>query len=204
MRVIKAENIPLTFGGKATFMIQNILPAIIAAHVQNIEIQDIKAALGTFIPSALQTPGRLNLYEFQNFKVLLDYAHNRAGMRALKNLTDGMNASVKVGVIAPIGDRREEDNIEIGKIAAEMFDEIIIRLDKDLRGKSADELLKMVTKGIHLIKPKLKPEVIPSEIEAIEKALKEAQKDALIVVFCDDVTAATKVVVEMKKEEDTR
>ncbi|SHF50409.1 cyanophycin synthetase [Salegentibacter echinorum] len=204
MRVIKAENIPLTFGGKATFMIQNILPAIIAAHVQNIEIQDIKAALGTFIPSALQTPGRLNLYEFQNFKVLLDYAHNRAGMRALKNLTDGMDASVKVGVIAPIGDRREEDNIEIGKIAAEMFDEIIIRLDKDLRGKSADELLAMVTKGIHLIKPNLKPEVISSETEAVKKAITKAQKNALIVVFCDDVTSVTKVVVEMKKEEHSK
>ena len=79
MRIMKAENIPLTFGGKAMFMIQNVLAAVIAANVRGISIEDMKAALETFIPSAAQTPGRLNLFEFQNFKILLDYAHNPAG-----------------------------------------------------------------------------------------------------------------------------
>jgi cyanophycin synthetase len=203
MRIIKAENIPLTFGGKATFMIQNILPAVIAAHVQNIEIQDIKAALGTFIPSDLQTPGRLNLYQFKDFKVLLDYAHNRAGMLALKKFIDAMDVSVKVGIITGIGDRREEDNVEIGKIAAEMFDEIIIRMDKDLRGKTEEELISMVKKGISLVKPKFEPEVIPSETKALEQAINRAQKNALIVHFCDDVLAATQIVKDLKKQEES-
>ena len=56
MRVMKVENIPLTYGGKATFMIQNVLPAILAAHVQGISIEDTKAALenlySVFISSA--------------------------------------------------------------------------------------------------------------------------------------------------------
>jgi cyanophycin synthetase len=64
------------------------LAAVLAAHVQGISNEDIKAALETFIPSAAQTPGRLNLFEFENFKILLDYAHNPAGMRALKKFTD--------------------------------------------------------------------------------------------------------------------
>ena len=74
MRIMKAENIPLTYGGKATFMIQNVLGAVLAAHVQGISIEDIKAALETFIPSASQTPGRLNLFEFKDFTILLDYS----------------------------------------------------------------------------------------------------------------------------------
>ena len=65
MRIMKAENIPLTYGGKATFMIQNILPAVIAANVRGIGIEDMKVALETFIPSASQTPGRLNLFKFE-------------------------------------------------------------------------------------------------------------------------------------------
>ncbi|MDT0294147.1 cyanophycin synthetase [Mesonia ostreae] len=204
MRIIKAENIPLTFGGKASFMIQNILPAVIAAHVQHISIQDISAALETFVPSALQTPGRLNFYQFKNFKVLIDYAHNRAGMMALKGLIDHMDASTKLGIVAPIGDRRDEDNFEIGKLAAEMFDEIIIRLDKDLRGKKEDQLLDIIKKGISSVKPELKPQVIFSETEALTQAIKNAKKDALIVLFCDDILAATQVVKDLKNEEEKK
>jgi len=107
MRLMKAESIPLTYGGKARFMIQNILPAVIAANVQGISIEDTKAALETFIPSASSTPGRLNLFKFKNFDILLDYAHNPAGMRALQKFTDNLDATVKVGIIAGIGDRRE-------------------------------------------------------------------------------------------------
>ncbi len=58
MRLMKAENIPLTYGGKAKFMIQNVLAAVLAAHVHGISIEDMKAGLETFIPSATQTPGR--------------------------------------------------------------------------------------------------------------------------------------------------
>jgi len=64
---MKAENIPLTYGGKAKFMIQNVLAAVLAAHVHGISIEDMKAGLETFIPSATQTPGRLNLFEFNHF-----------------------------------------------------------------------------------------------------------------------------------------
>ncbi|NBP30094.1 MAG: cyanophycin synthetase, partial [Flavobacteriia bacterium] len=56
MRVMKAHEIPITYGGKAEFMIQNILPAIIAANIQGASIEDMKAGLSTFIPSPNQTP----------------------------------------------------------------------------------------------------------------------------------------------------
>ena len=148
MRIMKAENIPLTYGGKAKFMIQNVLAGILAAHVQGISIEDMKAGLETFIPSAAQTPGRLNLFKFNDFSILLDYAHNPAGMRALQKFTDELDATVKVGIIAGIGDRRVEDNNEMGAIAAEMFDEIIIRQDKRLRGKTEEELITMLNDGI--------------------------------------------------------
>ena len=65
MRIMKAEKIPLTYGGKAKFMIKNVLGAVLAAHIQGISIEDIKAALETFIPSSTQTPGRLNLFKLK-------------------------------------------------------------------------------------------------------------------------------------------
>ncbi len=161
-------------------MIQNILPAVIAANIQGISIEDTKAALETFIPSASSTPGRLNLFKFNNFNILLDYAHNPAGMRALQKFTDSLEATVKVGIIAGIGDRREEDNNEMGSIAAEMFDEIIIRQDKNLRGQSEEALINMLDVGIKKKDPNKKTTIIPSEKEAITHAVANAQKDLLL------------------------
>jgi len=201
MRLMKAENIPLTYGGKAKFMIQNVLGAILAAHVQGISIEDIKAALETFIPSASQTPGRLNLFEFNDFTILLDYAHNPAGMRALKKFTDELEATVKVGIIAGVGDRREEDTNEIGSIAAEMFDEIIIRQDKRLRGRTEQELIKMLNDGIQKKDPNKKTTIIPSEKEAIKYAVKNAVKGSLIILCSDVIPDALDLVKHFKEQE---
>lgn len=204
MRVMKAENIPLTFGGKAHFMIQNVLPAIIAANVQGISIEDMKMALESFIPSATQTPGRLNLFKFENFNILLDYAHNPAGMRALQKFTDNLEATVKVGIIAGVGDRRDEDTRELGSIAAEMFDEIIIRQDKNLRGKSEEELINMLEDGIKMKDPNKKIIIIPSEKDAITYAITNVQKDSLIICCSDVIPDALELVMKFKEEENKR
>lgn len=201
MRVMRVEDIPLTFGGKAEFMIQNVLPAILSANIQGLSIEDMKAGLESFIPSPSQTPGRLNLFEFKNFTVLLDYAHNPAGMRALKKFTDTFEATVKVGIIAGIGDRRVEDNNEIGSVAAEMFDEIIIRQDKRLRGKTEEELIKMLEDGIRMKDPNIKTTIIPSEKEAITFAIKNAVKGSLIVLSSDVIPEALNLVKHFKEQE---
>ncbi|MAZ72940.1 MAG: cyanophycin synthetase [Flavobacteriaceae bacterium] len=201
MRVMRAVDIPLTYGGKAHFMIQNVLAAVLAAQVQGIRIEDMKVALETFIPSAAQTPGRLNLFEFENFSILLDYAHNPAGMRALKQFADNIEASHKVCIIAGIGDRRVEDNNMMGSIAAEMADEIIIRQDKRLRGKTEEELIKMLEDGIKMKDPNIKTTVIPSEKEAITYAVNNARKRSLIILCSDVVPDALELVQKFKAQE---
>jgi cyanophycin synthetase len=201
MRVMKAHEIPITYGGKAEFMIQNILPAIIAANIQGASIEDMKAGLSTFIPSPNQTPGRLNLFEFKKFTVLLDFAHNAAGMRALKKFTDTLDGTVKVGIIAGIGDRREQDNNDIGSVAAEMFDEIIIRQDKNLRGKTDQEIIRMLEDGIKKIDPNKPVKVIPNEREAITYAIENGKEGSLIVLCSDIIPDALNLVKELKDKD---
>lgn len=204
MRVTKAVNVPLTMGGRAAFMIQNVLPAVLTGYVRGFGIEDIKVALESFIPSPSQTPGRLNLFEFKNFNVLLDYAHNPAGFRALQKFIEKMDGSPKVGIIAGVGDRREEDTTELGRIAAEMFDEVIIRQDRNLRGRSEQELIDMLTAGIRQVDPNKKVTVIPSEPEAIDYAIKNAKKGSLIVLSSDVVPDALNQVMKYKEEEANR
>jgi cyanophycin synthetase len=145
----------------------------------------------------------LNLFEFKDFTILLDYAHNPAGMRALKMFTDELEATVKVGIIAGIGDRREEDNNEMGSIAADMCDEIIIRQDKRLRGKTEEQLIKMLDDGIKMRDPNKKITIIPSEREAIKFAVKNAVKGSLIIL-CSDVVPDALELVKKLKEMDSR
>lgn len=203
-RILKAKDIPLTFDAKAIFMIQNILPSVLAAHIQGVSMEDIQTALKSFIPSADQTPGRLNLFSFSKFSFLLDYAHNPTGMRALQKFVDARPETYKVGIIAGIGDRRAEDTVEIGKIAAEMFDELIIRFDRDLRGKSTDQLLYLLRNGIEQKNPFKKVSIIPSETDAIMQSITDAKPNSLIVLCSDAVTDSLKLLNQLKLKEEQK
>lgn len=158
-------------------MIQNILPAVIAGFVSGFKVDDMRLALETFIPSPSLTPGRMNMFKFKNFEVMVDYAHNPAGFQAIARFLDRIDAKPKVGIIAGVGDRRDEDIISLGSLASQMFDEIIIRQDKNLRGRSEQEIIDLMMKGVQMHDAKKKVTVMPKESEAIEYALRNAKKD---------------------------
>jgi cyanophycin synthetase len=202
IRVDKVVNIPLTFSGKAVFMIQNILPAVLAGFIRGFKVDDMRLALETFIPSPTQTPGRMNMFQFRNFTVMVDYAHNPAGFQAIARFLDKIEAQPKVGIIAGVGDRRDEDIIQLGSVASQMFDEIIIRQDKNLRGRSEKEIIDLMMKGIHSDDPEKKVLVIPKESEAVESAIKNAKKGSFIVICSDVVPDALEQILKYKEEED--
>lgn len=201
MRVSQAINVPLTKGGKASFMIQNVLAGVLAAYLQGFSIEDIKVAIESFIPSPSQTPGRLNMFNFNKFDVLLDYAHNPAGLRALQNYVEKLDGSPKVGIVAGVGDRRKQDNFELGQISAQMFDEIIIRQDRNLRGKDEKELINEIKDGILDVDPNIPLKIIKKESEAIQYAVENAKAGSLIVVSSDVVPAALNIVMKLKELE---
>ncbi len=202
IRVDKVTNVPMTFGGKAEFNIQNALAAVLAAYLRDFKIEDIKLALETFVPSPAQTPGRMNLFQFKNFNVLIDYAHNAHGMRAIGKYVSKVDASVKVGIIAGVGDRRDEDTVELAEEAARVFDEIIIRQDKNLRGRTEDEIIALLKKGIANIDAKKKVTVKKLEQEAIDYAIGQAVKGAFITIISDVVPDALDQVMRYKEEEE--
>ncbi len=203
IRIDKIVNIPLTFRGKAVFMIQNILPAVLTGFIRNFKIEDIRLALETFIPSPVQTPGRMNMFEFKKFNVMVDYAHNPAGFQAIARFLEKIEAKPKIGIIAGVGDRRDEDIVLLGTLAARMFDEIIVRQDRNLRGRSEKEIIDLMLKGVHGVDPNKKYTVIPSEPEAIDFAFKHAKKGSFIIICSDVVPDALDRVMKYKDEEDT-
>lgn len=202
IRVDKVVNIPLTFSGKAVFNIQNVLPVVMAGFIRGFKIEDMRLALETFIPSPTQTPGRMNMFQFRRFNVMVDYAHNTAGFQAIAKFLEKIEASPKVGIIAGVGDRRDEDIVSLGKVAAQMFDEIIIRQDKNLRGRTEQEIIDLMLGGINSVSPGKRVEVIPTEREAIDKAISEAVAGSFIVICSDVVPDALEQIMRYKEEED--
>lgn len=202
IRIEKVTNVPLTFSGMAEFNIANVLAATLAAYVQDFKTEDIRQALQTFVPSPALTPGRMNMFHFRDFSVMIDYAHNTHGFMAIGKFLASVNASIKVGIIAGVGDRRDEDIISLGEAAGKIFDEIIIRQDKNLRGRTDTEIIELMTQGIHKIDPMKKITVIQKEGEAIDFAFQNAVKDSFIVITSDVVPDALEQVKNYKAKED--
>lgn len=204
IRVSKVTEIPITYGGKALHNVMNTLPAILASYLyKNIKVPDLKLALETFIPSPTQTPGRLNLFQFKQFKFLADFAHNPAGLQLLCDFVSKMDGAPKVGIISGTGDRRDEDIRELGVISAKYFDEIIIRQDKHLRGRTAENIVELLVDGIKSTQTKEIPlTIIYNEKEAIMHAYKTAKAGSLITIMCDVVAEALDLIKDLKEKED--
>lgn len=201
IRVERATHVPLTMGGKAKFMIANVLAASLAAYLQGFKTEDISLSLQTFIPSAAQTPGRMNIFDFKKFKVLIDFAHNPAGYRGVEEFLATVEATKKIGIIAGVGDRRDEDIKECARIAARMFDHIIIRQEKHLRGRTEEEIINLIMEGIQESGRDVSTEIIKKEVEAIKHAIDNAEDGSFITALSDVVTNAIEIVQEYLDKE---
>jgi len=203
IRVMAVKDIPLTYGGKAVHNINNCLPAVLATYLyRDITIDDIRQGLLTFIPGEILTPGRLNFFHFKNFTFLADFAHNPHGLKLLGDFLGKLDYKHKVGVISGTGDRRDEDIRELGELSAQYFDEIIIRCDKNLRGRTADDIINLLKEGIEKGNPAIPTKVIANENEALEFIYANPIKGALYTIMCDVVAGALDKIKELKTRED--
>ncbi len=200
VRVEKVINIPLTYSGRAAFMIQNVLAATLATYLQGISIEDIRVGLTTFVPSVAQTPGRLNLIEMGDFTVLIDFAHNPAGMEALQRFVSKFPNKIKTGVIGGTGDRRDDDLRLYGRIAAQMFTNVIVREDDDLRGRPPGDSTRFVVEGIKTVSPDMPIREITDAPAAIDYALKHARKGELVVILADKVSRSVELVSKFREK----
>jgi cyanophycin synthetase len=159
MPLVWTHLLPSTFEGRARMNVQNALAAAAAAWAAGAHLHDIRQGLRTFTTSYFMAPGRLNMFELDGYRVIVDYAHNPPAIDALGqfvgSLTEptpgGARALVtgrRIGVIATAGDRRDEDIVEIGRIAARHFDQIIIREDENNRGRPRGQTAELIERGV--------------------------------------------------------
>ncbi|MFN0280250.1 MAG: cyanophycin synthetase [Pyrinomonadaceae bacterium] len=198
VRVEKVTNVPITYGGRAEFMIQNVLAATLACFVHGVSLEDLRVGLTTFNAGTAQTPGRLNFVEVGDVTVLMDYAHNPAGLRGLAAFISKLPNKYHTCVINGTGDRRDEDIRELGQIAGETFDRIVIRRGHYLRGRDEQNMYKLLQEGIARSGREPTVRIIPESRDAIHHAIKYARKKELVVTLADRVPDDIRYVQEYR------
>ena len=209
MPVLYTHLIPATFGGRARMNVANALAAAAAAWATGAHLHDIRQGLRTFTTSFFQAPGRLNLLDVGGVRVVIDYCHNVDGMRQLADFVERMMVEPQtkagrigssapaarsgraIGVLGIPGDRRDEDQREYGAIAAGAFDEIIVREDKNLRGRAPGETASNVIEGVRGAKAAgssrtTRADKVLEEMTAVRTALRRAIPGDLVVCCVDD------------------
>lgn len=141
------EEIPITFGGRVEFNISNALAGIGVLYGLNLTKEQIRNGIMTFYPSPNQNPGRMNLFDFQNYKVLLDYGHNSESARAFAKLLPRFSTGRKIALCHGTGSRTNEQIIEYGETLASVYDYIILT-DFDPRHRPAGETSKLMHQGL--------------------------------------------------------
>ena len=203
--------LPSTFEGRARMMVQNALAAAAAAHAAGAHLHDIRQGLRTFTTSIYQDPGRLNLFDLEGIRVVVDYAHNPHGLEMLGDFVDRMtsssavpgppgapswSANLRMAVIATPGDRRDDDIRELGRVAARYFDDVIVREDVNTRGRKRGEAAALVLEGVREGMDSGgrtgSVEVILDEMDATRRALDRSRPGDLVVLCVDYATEVWK------------
>jgi cyanophycin synthetase len=198
-----ATDIPATLHGAATFNIANALAAAAIAIANGVPTATVKAALSSFQSTFEQNPGRLNIHDDHGFRVIADYAHNAAGLTALGELIDAIRHRYTrtIGVLSIPGDRRDEDIIEMGRLAAGIFDRLYFREDPGNRGRPDGEVMALMRAGA--LQRGAAPDRIGllsgNEAEAVEAALLAAEPGDLLVVTVTAVAESWKQILAFKR-----
>jgi cyanophycin synthetase len=190
--LMDAAEIPATFDGLADFNVENALAAIAMALAQDVPLGTIRSALAGLSASFEQLPGRLNRFDTHGFTTILDYAHNPEGLAALGRFVCRLKRPRQrsIGLVGIPGDRRDIDIREMGRIAAGLFDTIVLKEDDEPRGRAPGEVAALMKEAA--IAAGCAPEriqIVLPEGAAVLHCLERARKGDLLVLTAEDCEA---------------
>ncbi len=154
-QIVDVADVPITLGGIARHNVANALAAVAGARAMGATLEEVRHGLRDFRPTTDRSPGRLNLFRLGARIVIVDFAHNEAGVAAVLDVAEGI-AGGGAGRTAPItaiigtaGDRPDDTLRGIGKIAAERAQRIVIKETLGyLRGRTRKSMVGELLSGI--------------------------------------------------------
>lgn len=188
------DDIPIILNGALKFNIENVMAACAALVGLDIDYNHIKNSIESFELNSKENYGRFNIHDYNGVRIILDYGHNIEGYKkaltAVKEITEGK----VIGVIGVPGDRSNDSVKEIGKISSKFIDRIIIKEDKDRRGRKLGEIAQLIKLGIDSSNENNNAKIVLDEVEALKEAIKESNVGDSIIVFYEKIKPLIEVI----------
>lgn len=198
-KIASVKEMPFTMNGMLKHNVENAMAACAALVGIEVDYCIISKGLKQFKSCEEDNRGRFNVFDVNGVNVILDYGHNVDGYRVVIDSLKNLGFKNITGIIGVPGDRDLKTMIEVGKVSGDFFDSVVIKEDKDLRGKEKGEVANIVKEGVMSSNRKdLSVEIILSEEEALSKTLKEAKKGDTIIVFFEDYESLYDIISKFK------
>jgi len=190
LKLAPADAVPVTFGGLSRYNVANALAAVAGADALGIRPARIREGLRTFAQDVASNPGRMNLFGRDGRLALVDFAHNEAGLAGLldvcRRLADaGGSRPGRVRVaIGTAGDRSDEILRNLGRLAGEAADEIVICEKRHyLRGRELDEMNRILREGVAAGGYRGEVPAHPTELAALQALLNRSRSGDVVAVM---------------------
>ena len=191
--------IPATMEGRAMHNVQNAMFAAAVAYSLGKKLEDIRHGLRTFDTSFFQAPGRMNVFDEHPFKVILDYGHNPAAVRAMCQLVERTPVRGRRIVRAHHAGRppRRGHRRGGGDRGRAMFDHYILKRDDNPRGREPDEVPKLLEAGLlaHGVAPDADHASSRTSRRRCRRRWSWPQPNDLVLVFGDNITRCWKQII---------
>ena len=194
-QIARLVRIPITIGGIARHNVANVLAATAAARGLGATVAQVADGLADFRPTSDRSPGRLNLYRLGSRVVIVDFAHNEAGVDAVLDVAEGIaggaagRAAPIIAIVGTAGDRPDDTLRGIAKIAASRAQKVAIKETlKYLRGRSRESIVGELLAGAKAGGvPATEIPVYASETAALRGELAATEsRPAVIVLLCHE------------------
>ncbi|MDX6264815.1 MAG: cyanophycin synthetase [Kribbellaceae bacterium] len=182
--LLKVVDVPMTLSGLSHYNVENALAAASAALGLGLPRAAVIEGLSTFSPSE-NNPGRMNMYSVRGFTVVIDLAHNEAGLEALLEIMNGVRqpgGRLLLALGSP-GDRADDMVSAMGAIGARGADRVVIgHKGEYLRGRPPAELEAVFREGTSSVGVDDVPS-FPTELEAAQALVREARPGDVVAVM---------------------
>lgn len=188
--IVEVAQVPMTLAGLSRVNVENALAAASAALALGFTADQVADGLRTFTPA--DNPGRMNIWTVAvaggEVSVVIDLAHNEAGLEALLEIMNGLRPSGGRLLLAvgTAGDRRDEVFVRLGEIAGVGADLVAIAQKPEyLRGRSAEQVAALIREGLAHAGTDDVPD-FASEVEACAWLLGEARPGDVVGVMAHE------------------
>jgi cyanophycin synthetase len=186
--LVEVADIPMTLAGLSRFNVENALAAASAALGVGLPRAAVVEGLRSFRPDAEHNPGRMNFFTRDDVSVVVDLAHNEAGLEALLEIMNGVRrpGARLLLALGAVGDRQDDVVDALGELGARDADVLVIgHKTRYLRGRTTAELDALFRAAAARVGVSDVPSYA-TEVDALEALVKQAEPGDVVGLMCHE------------------